>query len=71
MVLAPIKKKEASPLSTHIFNEYLQEALNKKGESQKEIRHNGILYREGSRVIQTVNVQEAMNGDLGTLVTSR
>jgi len=69
MVLAPIKKKEASPLSTHVLNEYLQEALNRKVGSQKEIRHNGILYREGSRVIQTVNVQEAMNGDLGHIVS--
>ncbi len=68
MVLAPIKKKEASPLSTHVLNSYLQEALNGHSDSGSELKHNGTLYRQGSRVIQTVNVQEAMNGDLGHIV---
>lgn len=68
MVLAPIKKKEASPISTHLFNSYLQEALNGHSDSHRELKHNGTLYREGSRVIQTVNITEAMNGDLGHIV---
>lgn len=51
-VLTPMKKGE---VGVNNLNTMLQNALNPKSKSKNEINYNGILFREGDRVMQIKN----------------
>lgn len=51
-ILSPVKKGETG---VKHMNEALQESLNPPEKDKKEIRHYGILYREGDKVMQMKN----------------
>lgn len=65
-VLAPMNR---SQLGARNLNLILQEALN-PGDDKPETQRYGWTYRQGDRVIQTVNNyhRDVFNGDLGTIV---
>ena len=52
------------------LNMYMQGILNEKDNYKNEFLHNGIIYREGDKVIQLVNSVEdnVFNGDIGEVV---
>lgn len=52
------------------LNMHLQSILNEKDKFKNEFLHNGVLYREGDKVIQLVNSVEdnVFNGDIGEIV---
>ncbi|GBG62912.1 hypothetical protein CBR_g34284 [Chara braunii] len=66
-VLSPMRK---GPLGTFRLNKGLQELLNAKSESKKELQHGEFIFREGDRVIQQANDYETgvFNGDVGTVL---
>ena len=63
-VLTPMN---GSKLGARNLNQVLQNALNPKRSSSKEVMRFGVTYREGDRVIQTENNynREVFNGDVG------
>lgn len=52
------------------LNMYMQGILNEKDNFKNEFLHNGIIYREGDKVIQLVNSVEdnVFNGDIGEII---
>lgn len=66
-ILAPMNRSE---LGARNLNQVLQQALNPAGD-QPEIERFGWVFRQGDRVIQTVNnyQRDVFNGDLGVIET--
>ena len=66
-VLAPIYKGDNG---IDALNIYIQELLNKKDAFKNELLYNGVIYREGDKVIELVNSIEdnVFNGDIGEIV---
>lgn len=66
-VLAPMYKGDNG---IDALNMYMQGILNEKDNFKNELLHNGMIYREGDKVIQLVNSVEdnVFNGDIGEIV---
>lgn len=66
LVLSPIKK---GIIGTIELNNCLQEVLNPKDNSKKEIQHGKRVFRVGDKIIQTINRAEKgiFNGDIGII----
>lgn len=66
-VLAPLYKGDNG---IDALNSFLQDILNKKDHKKEEIVHNGILYRNGDKIIELVNRIEdnVFNGDIGIVL---
>ena len=66
-VLAPIYKGDNG---IDALNIYIQELLNKKDTFKNELLYNGVIYREGDKVIELVNSIEdnVFNGDIREIV---
>ena len=66
-VLAPLYKGDNG---IDALNNFLQDILNKKDHKKEEVVHNGILYRNGDKIIELVNRIEdnVFNGDIGIIL---
>lgn len=65
-VLSPMKKETAA--CSDVLNPVLREIANPKRRSLIEIKNGQSLYREGDKVMQTKNMDEVANGDIGTVL---
>lgn len=63
MVLSPFRKE--TEVGSDSLNERLREVINPKRRGRTEIRNGKKLFRVGDIVMQTKNVDEVSNGDLG------
>ncbi len=52
------------------LNKVLQNVFNPKSDSKKEIKYGDIIYREGDKVLQLVNIPDSnvYNGDIGVII---
>lgn len=52
------------------YNKILQEIINPKSRKKKEITVGDVIYREGDKVLQLVNMpdERIFNGDIGTII---
>lgn len=57
--------RDKTELSVNIFNLRLQEMLNPRETGKPEIKVSGSVFRLGDKVTQTVNTENAKNGDIG------
>jgi exodeoxyribonuclease V alpha subunit len=66
LVLSPIKK---GIIGTQELNQILQSVLNPKNATKNEVLYRKKLFREGDKVIQTVNrpLKGVYNGDIGII----
>lgn len=66
-VLAPMYKGDNGIDS---LNTYIQDILNKKDFGKEEVVHDGVLYREGDKVLHLVNNVDnnVFNGDIGEVI---
>lgn len=66
-VLAPVYKGDNG---IDALNIYIQELLNGKDAFKNELLHDGVIYREGDKVIELVNSVEdnVFNGDIGQIL---
>ena len=65
-LLAPIYKGENG---IDALNEVLQDIFNPKDENKREIKSGEVIYREGDKVLELVNMPEEniYNGDIGVI----
>jgi exodeoxyribonuclease V alpha subunit len=61
VLLAPLRKQ------VEYYNTNIQERINPTDEQKAEIKAHGELFREGDRVMELKNTDEASNGDLGKI----
>lgn len=61
VLLAPLRKQ------IEFYNTQIQERINPTDEQKTEIKAHGELFREGDRVMELKNTDEASNGDLGRI----
>ena len=61
VLLAPLRKQ------VEFYNSQIQERINPADEQKAEIKAHGELFREGDRVMELKNTDEASNGDLGRI----
>ena len=61
VLLAPLRKQ------IEFYNTQIQERINPTDEQKAEIKAHGELFREGDRVMELKNTDEASNGDLGRI----
>ena len=61
VLLAPLRKQ------IEFYNNQIQERINPADEQKAEIKAHGELFREGDRVMELKNTDEASNGDLGRI----
>lgn len=61
VLLAPLRKQ------IEYYNATIQERINPTDEQKAEIKAHGELFREGDRVMELRNTDEASNGDLGRI----
>lgn len=61
VLLAPLRKQ------VEFYNNQIQERINPADEQKAEIKAHGELFREGDRVMELRNTDEASNGDLGRI----
>ena len=61
VLLAPLRKQ------VEFYNTQIQERINPADEQKAEIKAHGELFREGDRVMELRNTDEASNGDLGRI----
>ena len=61
VLLAPLRKQ------IEFYNKEIQERINSADEQKAEIKAHGELFREGDRVMELKNTDEASNGDLGRI----
>ena len=61
VLLAPLRKQ------IEYYNATIQERINPADEQKAEIKAHGELFREGDRVMELKNTDEASNGDLGRI----
>lgn len=66
MVLSPLRKDTAA--GSDALNERLREVVNPKRRGRTEIKNGKKLFRVGDIVMQTKNVDEVSNGDLGEVL---
>lgn len=66
MVLSPLRKDTAA--GSDALNERLREVVNPKRRGRTEIKNGKKLFRVGDIVMQTKNVGEVSNGDLGEVL---
>ena len=66
MVLSPLRKDTAA--GSDALNERLREVVNPKRRGRVEIKNGKKLFRVGDIVMQTKNVDEVSNGDLGEVL---
>lgn len=64
-LLCPYRHK--SSLNVNRFNKLLQERINPATPEKQYAIFNNKLFREGDRVMQTKNTDEAKNGDIGVI----
>lgn len=66
LVLSPMKKGN---IGTIELNKRLQEILNPKDDSKKEVKHGEKTYRVGDKIMQTINRPDKgiFNGDIGII----
>ena len=66
MVLSPLRKETEA--GSDSLNERLREVINPKRRGRTEIKNGKKLFRIGDIVMQTKNVNEVSNGDLGEVL---
>lgn len=66
MVLSPFRKETAA--GSDALNDRLREVVNPKRRGRTEIKNGKKLFRVGDIVMQTKNVDEVSNGDLGEVL---
>ena len=65
-VLSPMKKETAA--CSDALNPILRDIANPKRRELVEIRNGQIFFREGDKVMQTKNLDEVSNGDIGAVL---
>ena len=64
-LLSPFRKK--SETGVNALNPRLREWVNPKSPDKPEVSHGKRLFRLGDKVMQTRNVEDVSNGDIGTI----
>lgn len=65
-VLSPMKKETAA--CSDALNPILRDIANPKRRELVEIRNGQVFFREGDKVMQTKNLDEVSNGDIGAIL---
>lgn len=66
MILSPYRKKTASGVNA--LNRAIKDRINPSDPGKGEIVVDGNTYREGDRIVFTVNNDRTMNGEVGTIL---